>query len=86
MSQHSKTAPTVDEEYGDDDEEGDVVSGKLSAASSSGLTTSTAASQAARAKTQEGLAISGRAVNPQAASSTTGQPNCRSFTSLQCAA
>ena len=73
MSQHSKTVPTFDEEYGDDDED-DVVSDQSSAASFSAKTAGTLASQAARAKTQEGLGTSSRAVDPQAASSTTGQP------------
>ena len=49
---------------------------KSGAASSSALTAGSAASQAARAKTQEGLGMSGQAVDPQAASSTTGQPYC----------
>ena len=74
-SQHNRTAPTFGEEYGDGDE-GDVLLSKSGAASSSALTAGSAASQAARAKTQEGLGLSGRAVDPQAASSTIGQPYC----------
>lgn len=74
MSQHSKTAPTFDEEYGSGSEDG-VVPGRAGAAATSALTAGTAASQAARAKPQKVVGTSG-----QAATTGQGQPHCCSVT------
>ena len=79
MSQHSKTAPTFDEEYGGGGE-GGVVPGRAGAAAASALTAGAAASQAARAKTQKELGTSSQAVKPQVASTGQGQPHCCSIT------
>lgn len=76
MSQHSKTAATFDEEYGGGGEDG-AVPGRAGAASTSGLTAGTAASQAARAKTQKDVGTSGQAGKPQVASTGQGQPCCK---------